>query len=184
MKGVGRPGTVACRDAAGEKIASQLATHPSFSNGRANRQLAVLAYIIASGALGVAGQLILKYDLTRLGPLSLRTDTLIRVILELVLHPLIVGGLLVYGSGTFLWLLALSRSDLSYAYSFASLNYVVVFLASWWLLGEQPSLSRLVGVGAICAGVWAISRTPAQTNARPDRLTSDQEPSSGQGAGR
>lgn len=129
-----------------------------------------ISYILLSGMLGVAGQLILKRAVAALGPLVLRPDTVLNVVLALAASPPIVLGLVVYLSGTFFWLLALSRTDLSYAYPFASLNYVLVLASSWWLLGEQPSPPRLVGVLAICFGVWAISRTPARTTGETPRL--------------
>lgn len=122
-----------------------------------------LAYILLSGLLGVVGQVILKRGVAAVGPLALRPETTI----TLALNPLVILGLAVYVSGTFFWLLVLSRVDLSYAYPFASLNYVFVLLASWWVLGEQPTLMRAIGVLAICLGVWAVARTPETT--APDR---------------
>jgi len=122
-----------------------------------------LGYILMSGVFGVAGQLILKRAIVGMGPLSLQPDTLLSVALSLVLNPLVILGLAVYACGTFLWLIALSRVDLSYAYPFASLNYVLILLASWFILGEQPSPLRVVGVVVICFGVYAISRTPSKT---------------------
>ncbi len=124
-----------------------------------------ISYILISGVLGVAGQLILKQAMSGLGPLALRPDTIAAIILSLALNPLVLLGLIVYISGTFFWLLALSRVDLSYAYPFASLNYILVTVASWWLLGERPTPMRIAGVVGICVGVWAISRTPARTAA-------------------
>jgi drug/metabolite transporter (DMT)-like permease len=125
-----------------------------------------IGYILLAGALGVAGQLILKRGLTALGPLTLRPETLVETGLALAFSPVVIIGLVVYLSGTFFWLIALSRADLSYAYPFASLNYVLVLLSAWWLLGEQPSPTRLIGVAVICFGVWAIARTPISTAAR------------------
>ncbi len=125
-----------------------------------------LACVALSGVLGVAGQLILKRGLAALGPLVLRPDTVVGLAVALALNPLVLLGLGVYLAGTFFWLLALSRVDLSYAYPFASLNYVLVLLASWGILGERPSLVRFAGVAAIGVGVWAISRTPARTTGR------------------
>jgi drug/metabolite transporter (DMT)-like permease len=122
-----------------------------------------LGYILMSGVSGVAGQLILKRAMVGMGPLALRPDALLSFALGLVLNPLVILGLAVYACGTFLWLIALSRVDLSYAYPFASLNYVLVLLASWLILGEQPSPLRVLGVVVICFGVYAISRTPART---------------------
>ena len=132
-----------------------------------------LRYILASGVFGVAGQLILKRGIAGMGPLSLRPDAVLGVALSLILNPLVLLGLAIYACGTFLWLIALSRVDLSYAYPFASLNYVLVLLASWLVLGEQPTIPRVVGVLVICCGVYAISRTPEKTglpSRRPTRL--------------
>jgi drug/metabolite transporter (DMT)-like permease len=128
-----------------------------------------IKYILLSGALGVAGQFILKLAMASLGPLSLQLDALPFLVLSIVLNPLVVSGLAVYVTGTFFWLVALSRTDLSYAYPFASLNYVLVLVVSWLGLGEQLSLVRIVGVVAICLGVWAISRSPARSTRRQSK---------------
>src|SRR5262249_51592739 len=125
--------------------------------------------VIFAGLLGVTGQFVLKAGMSSMGPLALRPDTLAATILALALNPIVILGLAIYGAGTFFWLIALSRVDLSYAYPLASLNYLFVLAGSWWLLGEQPSLTRLAGVLAICTGVWAISRTRASTTASPRR---------------
>jgi drug/metabolite transporter (DMT)-like permease len=128
-----------------------------------------IKYILLSGALGVAGQFILKLAMASLGPLSLQLDTLPSLVLSIVLNPLVIGGLAIYVTGTFFWLVALSRTDLSYAYPFASLNYILVLVVSWLGLGEQLSLVRIVGVIAICLGVWAISRSPARSTRRQSK---------------
>ena len=119
----------------------------------------VFLYILLSGILGVTGQIILKRGLSQLGPLTLTPDTLVSVILSCALNPLIVLGLAVTVSGTFFWLIALSRVDLSFAYPFASLNYVFVLVGSWLVLGEELAPVRLIGVLAICAGVCLVART-------------------------
>lgn len=122
-----------------------------------------IAYILLSGILGVAGQVVLKQGVTALGPLSLSPAALITTAAALLQSPLIILGLGVYGGGTFFWLLALSHLDLSYAYPFASLNYIAIVLASWGILGERPTLGRLIGIVAIGVGVWAVTRTRPTT---------------------
>jgi drug/metabolite transporter (DMT)-like permease len=122
-----------------------------------------LFFILVSGILGVAGQIMLKQALVSGGPLALGPETVVPLVLQLASNPLVVVGLLVYVSGTFFWLVALSRVDLSYAYPFASLNYIFILAASWVILGERPTPMRLVGVLAICLGVWTISRTRSST---------------------
>jgi drug/metabolite transporter (DMT)-like permease len=125
-----------------------------------------LVYVLISGVLGVTGQLVIKRGLVALGSQALRPDGVLGFLASLALNPMIVGGLAIYVLGTLFWLVALSRLDLSYAYPFASLNYVLVLLASWFVLGELPSATRLAGVALICLGVCAIARTTANTRER------------------
>jgi len=129
--------------------------------------------IVLSGVLGVTGQIVLKQALTSVGPLPLGLSTAPTVVLQLATNPLVLGGLMVYVSGTFFWLVALSWVDLSYAYPFASLNYIFVLGASWLILGERLTPSRLMGVVAISLGVWFLSRTRA-TTVRGSRLVRGQ----------
>lgn len=125
--------------------------------------MSVLPYIVTSGILAVLGQIILKRGLAELGPLMLTPAGLPQVVLALALNPLVILGLAVTVSGTFFWLITLSRVDLSFAYPFASLNYVAVLVGSWWMLGENLSAVRLVGVLAICLGVCLIAWTPSRS---------------------
>jgi drug/metabolite transporter (DMT)-like permease len=122
-----------------------------------------VSLILLSGVLGVSGQVALKQALATAGPLPLSLNVAPAIVWSLLSNPLIVGGLAVYVTGTFFWLVALSRVDLSYAYPFASLNYIFVVVASWLVLHEQPTPARLAGVLAICIGVGLLSRTRATT---------------------
>jgi multidrug transporter EmrE-like cation transporter len=131
-----------------------------------------LLLILISGLLGVVGQIVLKQALVSGGPLPVGLDTAPLLIWQLATNPLVVVGLTIYLSGTFFWLVALSRVDLGYAYPLASMNYIFVLVGSWIVLGERPTPVRLLGVVGICAGVWLLSRTHASTGqnvARPPR---------------
>jgi multidrug transporter EmrE-like cation transporter len=133
----------------------------------------VLLYILISGVLSVSGQIILKRGLAQLGPLELAPDTILSVILNCALTPSIMLGLAVTVTGTFFWLITLSRVDLSFAYPFASLNYVMVLAGSWLVLGEALAPARLLGVLAICAGVCLVARSPHRS---PSRLAEQAQP--------
>jgi drug/metabolite transporter (DMT)-like permease len=79
--------------------------------------------------------------------------------LRIATSPWVILGLAIYASGTFFWLVALSRVELSFAYPFASLSYVLILAASWAFLGETVSLLRLAGVVTICLGVLIVSQS-------------------------
>jgi drug/metabolite transporter (DMT)-like permease len=71
----------------------------------------------------------------------------------------VVIGLIIYVCGTVFWLAALSRVDLSYAYPFASLSYVIMLAASWFLFHENITPIRLAGTLIVALGVLVISRS-------------------------
>ena len=116
--------------------------------------------ILASVVLGVVGQLVLKAGVSRIGPLALAgggVGPLLRTAWRIGSAPPIWGGLGIYGVSLVLWLVALSQVELSYAYPFISLSYVLVLVASWAVFRERLSMWRLLGVAAICCGVAAVA---------------------------
>jgi drug/metabolite transporter (DMT)-like permease len=58
-----------------------------------------------------------------------------------------------------IWLVILSRVELSYAYPMLSLSYVFIVLASWLIFNEHLSLLRLMGVLFISLGVMMVGRS-------------------------
>ena len=56
------------------------------------------------------------------------------------------------------WMIALQKLELSFAYPFMSLNFVVVLLLSSWLLGEQMTFQKVLGVGLIVFGTFIAAR--------------------------
>ncbi len=59
------------------------------------------------------------------------------------------------------WILGLSRVDVSVAYPLLSMGYVVNALAAWWLFGEVITLQRVVGIAVILIGVVIVARSAA-----------------------
>ena len=118
-----------------------------------------IVYILISVLAGGVGQVILKKGMGAMGPLTLSVSELGSILWRMATSPYVVIGLGIYALGTILWLTALSRIDLSYAYPFASLGYVIMLFASWQLFHENISLLRLVGCVIVVLGVVLISRT-------------------------
>ncbi len=134
------------------------AIQSAFSGKRGLMTIAV-AYILISVVAGGAGQILLKQGMTRIGEITIAADQILSILWRLATNPYIVGGLTLYAGGTVFWLAALSRVDLSFAYPFASLSYIIMLLASWQLFNENISLMRLAGTMVIGFGVFLISRS-------------------------
>jgi drug/metabolite transporter (DMT)-like permease len=131
---------------------------PFAQKGRWTMNTAVV-YIVISVAGGAVGQILLKKGMGTLGPLTLSFSRLGEVLWRMGTNPYVLAGLAIYVTGTVFWLAALSRVDLSYAYPFASLSYVVMLVAAWLLFKENLSLLRLAGTAVVFLGVLLISRS-------------------------
>jgi drug/metabolite transporter (DMT)-like permease len=74
-------------------------------------------------------------------------------------NPFVWGGLLLHGAALVTWLYALRRADISYAYPFIALGFVLVLGMSAWLLDERLNAMRLLGVALIVGGVFCVARS-------------------------
>lgn len=118
-----------------------------------------LVYILVAVLASAVGQLVLKKGMGSMGALTLGAGQLGGILARIITNPFVLLGLAIYACGTLFWLVALSRVDLSYAYPFVSLSYVVMLVASWLLLDEQISLLRIAGSAVVILGVLLISRS-------------------------
>lgn len=118
-----------------------------------------LVYIMISVVGGAVGQILLKKGMSSMGPLTLTLQTAFGVIWKMATNPYVVIGLIIYMTGTLFWLTALSRVELSFAYPFASLSYLLMLLASWLLFNENISLMRIAGTAIIVLGVLVVARS-------------------------
>lgn len=115
--------------------------------------------ILIATVMGIVGQTMLKHGMNQMGPISLVAENVPSVVWQIVRSPFVIGGLLVYGFGTFFWLITLSRIDLSVAYPFVSLNHVLLFLIGWLVLREHVTPLRAAGVAVICLGMILVARS-------------------------
>ena len=106
----------------------------------------------------VYGQLVLKWRLTQLGAMPERLPEKLVHLVGLVFDPYIFSGFVAAFLASLAWMAALERLDLSYAYPFMSLNFVIVLLLSALLLHESMSLPRIIGVLLIVAGTVVAAR--------------------------
>lgn len=110
--------------------------------------------------VGLGGQLSLKIGMNRIGRVdTIDLSNILSLIGKAALSPIILFGLSLYVVGFIVWLIVLSRVDLSFAYPMISFNYVLIVFSSWLVLGEDLNLTRLIGVLVICTGVVILSRS-------------------------
>ena len=125
----------------------------------ANKMLMTLLPLFFATVLGVAGQLLLKQGMSQMGALQLSASAVPSLIWRMATSPYVLGGLLVYGAGTFFWLVFISRVPLSYSYPFISLGIVLGLFSAWAIFHESIPPMRWIGMLVICLGVFFVSRS-------------------------
>jgi multidrug transporter EmrE-like cation transporter len=118
-----------------------------------------LPLILTGVLLNAAAQIVLKQGMRSIGTFAFTLDNLIPIGLRVGLNPFVLLGIGFYGISVVVWLLVLSRVDVSYAYPMLSFGYIVAALAGKILFGEPVDLTRWAGILTICVGVWLITRT-------------------------
>ena len=109
--------------------------------------------------LGVAAQLLLKAGTNAVGRFAFSLDNAVPVGLQLALEPRILGGTGCYALSLVLWVMALSRTEVSVMYPMVSIGFALNALLAWWLLGEALSLQRIAGIAVIMVGVVLVARS-------------------------
>ena len=115
--------------------------------------------IITGVLLNAIAQLALKASVREMGEIKLSLNDAWPVTQQLMLEPSLWLGLLCYGISVIIWILALSRVDVTIAYPMLSIGYIVNALFAWLLFGESLTLERLVGIGVIILGVYILARS-------------------------
>lgn len=118
--------------------------------------------ILIDVLFSVAGQLTLKRGMMEVGEINAAffSNPLAGVWRMFTTTPYVILGLALYVVGAFIWLIVLSRANLSYAYPMVALTYVLVPLAAWLLLNEPPIPPlRWAGIALIIAGVILVAQS-------------------------
>jgi multidrug transporter EmrE-like cation transporter len=118
-----------------------------------------IALILASVTLAAIAQVTLKVGMNHVtdangGELALNADSL----KQIATNVWVWAGLVIFGVSAILWLFALSKANLSYAYPFAALGYVIIVTASILFLGEHMRPLGWAGVVFIVAGIMLIAQ--------------------------
>jgi multidrug transporter EmrE-like cation transporter len=121
--------------------------------------LHTFALILTGVLLNAGAQLLLKAGVQPLGALSVGWHNLLPTTLRVLQQWPIVAGLACYVISVGVWIVGLSRVDVSIAYPMLSMGYVVNALLAWWLFGEALGPMRWAGLVLILAGVLLISRS-------------------------
>jgi len=118
-----------------------------------------IVFILFTVVTNAAAQLMLKYGMVQLGPLSFAGVNPVIKILQIVFSPWVFLGLSTFVISMASHLYVLSKVELSFAYPFLSLAYVLVAVFAYFVFREDLNALRIAGIGLICVGTVLIAQS-------------------------
>jgi multidrug transporter EmrE-like cation transporter len=128
--------------------------------GAAERAMTVqiLGLVLFSVACSAVAQVMLKHGMAQPAvQQALGSGRALAVLPAVLSGAAVPAGLALYGLGALVWLLVLARLDVSVAYPFVALGFVVTMVLGCLLFGEALTLRKLLGTAAVMAGVWLVA---------------------------
>jgi multidrug transporter EmrE-like cation transporter len=120
----------------------------------------IVSMIIISILLSSAAQLLLKYGASSPSiQKAIYSHSILNLFHAMISTPQIILGLLCFGVSLILWIVILSRTDVSYAYPFVALGICLTILAGWFFFNESLSLLRIIGIAIVVAGVITVANS-------------------------
>lgn len=119
----------------------------------------ILSLAVVSIVLSVAAQFSLKAGMSSDAIKdAMNQAASLKVFSAILGNVYVMSGFVLYGLGAIVWLGVLSKWDVSKAYPMVGLGFVFTAALGFWI-GEQVSLTRMIGVVLVCVGVILIGRS-------------------------
>jgi multidrug transporter EmrE-like cation transporter len=116
------------------------------------------AYILGTVLFTVYGQIVLKWQVARAGVLPAAFLEKLVFLISLIWNPWILSSIAAGFLAFLCWMAAMTEFELSYAYPFMSLSFLLVLILSAILFHEPLTVSKVVGVGLVVTGIIIGSR--------------------------
>ena len=117
--------------------------------------------ILTSVSLNAGAQLLMRKGMLCIGEVSI-THSLLKVLPQMITNIYLWLSICCYGISIITWMIVLSRVEVSFAYAFSSIGFILVTIMGAVFLREQVSTLKILGIGIICIGVIILARSKLQ----------------------
>ena len=119
----------------------------------------VLGLILLTVTLSACAQLALKLGVAKPQMAHALQSGVIDAMLTGAISPLIWLGLIIYGLSVAMWLWVLSKVDLSAAYPFVGVSFLVTMAFGVFILDESVTPMRIIGTILIVSGCILVGKS-------------------------
>lgn len=109
---------------------------------------------------GIYSLILIPISLLVIGQISTKYGALLLINSQerglLSINFFIISGYICLVARGFVWIFILRKIDLSFAYTFLSISFVIILILSHFFFGEEISREKILGTFFIISGVIAI----------------------------
>lgn len=122
--------------------------------------VAVILLILASVSLSASAQILLKIGMTAgaIQQVISSGESLTTIALIIMTNIYVLLGLFTYITSACLWLFVLAKIDVSLAYPFVGIGFILTMLMGKILLGEPVGATRIGGTLLVVIGITLLAR--------------------------
>ncbi len=120
--------------------------------------LLTLSLILISVSLSVVAQILLKHGMSNSAVQTALNSDAITAGITVLTNMSVITGLAAYVASAGIWLLVLSKIDVSKAYPFVGIGFIGTMLFAYWFLNEPLTATKVVGTLLVLAGVLLVSQ--------------------------
>lgn len=114
--------------------------------------------ILLNVLLNTAAQILMKQGMLKIGRINLTND-FIAVFPKIISSFWVWSSLICYGVSAVIWMVVLSRVQVSYSYPFVALGFVIVAILGYLLFQENITFYRGLGIILICIGIIFVAKS-------------------------
>ena len=111
------------------------------------------AYVFLTIVLTVYGQIAIKWQVVEAGAFPADPEGKLLFIAKLLLNPWVISALAAALLAAVAWMAAMTKLDLSHAYPFMSLAFILVLILSALIFHEPVTLPKIAGLALISVGI-------------------------------
>lgn len=113
--------------------------------------------IISASGINACAQLLLRKAMMKYADFTI--EHLFSLLLSVITNSYLILGVMCYVIGMILWMIILSKFEVSFAYPMLSISYIFTAIFAYFVFNEPLTFNKILGIVIICFGVYILTRS-------------------------
>lgn len=118
-----------------------------------------LLLILSSVSLNAFAQLFIRKGMLKIGEISFNFEQIVKMVLAVFTNIYLLAGMFSYVLSVILWMIVLSKVNVSLAYPLGSIGYILTTVLAYMFFNEPITFQKVLGIIIICIGVFILTQS-------------------------